>query len=141
MIRTGIVCAGQRNLAAQYLLLYEMSLPYGLDLNSQISLDKSATRLTVTLDTIPQKRILDVIDRTEAWLKESMPPVMQAKATGTIVMFVHLAIRNIIGMMAGTALAFLLISLMLIFALHSLRLGLISLIPNVVPVLITFGLW
>ena len=24
----------ERNLAAQYLLLYEMSLPYGLDLNS-----------------------------------------------------------------------------------------------------------
>jgi len=131
----------QRNLAAQYLLLYEMSLPYGLDLNSQISLDKSATRLTVTLDTIPQKRIIEVIDRSEAWLKDNMPPVMQTQATGTIVMFVHLAIRNIIGMMAGTALAFLLISVMLIFALRSLRLGLISLIPNIVPVLITFGLW
>lgn len=131
----------RRNLAAQYLLLYEMSLPYGLDLNSQISLDKSQTRLTVTLDTIPQKQILAVIDRSETWLKDNMPPVMQAKATGTIVMFVHLAIRNIVGMMGGTALAFLLISLMLVFALRSLRLGLISLIPNVVPVLIIFGLW
>ncbi len=131
----------QRDLAAQYLLVYEMSLPYGLDLNSQINLDKSASRLTVTLDTIPQKQILAIIDRSETWLKENLPPVMQAQATGTIVMFVHLAIRNIIGMLSGTALAFLLISLMLVFALHSLRLGLISLIPNVVPVLITFGLW
>ncbi|HED16357.1 MAG TPA: RND family transporter [Gammaproteobacteria bacterium] len=131
----------QRDLAAQYLLLYEMYLPYGLDLNSQINLDKSASRLTVTLDTISQKRIITIIDRSEAWLKANMPPVMQAKATGTIVMFVHLAIRNIIGMLGGTALAFLLISMMLIFALRSLRLGLISLIPNIVPVLITFGLW
>ncbi len=131
----------QRNLAAQYLLLYEMSLPYGLDLNSQINLDKSATRLTVTLDTIPQKQIITMIDRSEAWLKDNMPAVMQAQATGTIVMFVHLAVRNIISMMAGTALAFLLISLLLVFALRSLRLGLISLIPNIVPVLITFGLW
>ncbi len=131
----------QRDLAAQYLLLYEMYLPYGLDLNSQINLDKSASRLTVTLDTISQKRIIAIIDRSEDWLKANMPPIMQARATGTIVMFVHLAIRNIIGMLAGTALAFLLISLMLIFALRSLRLGLISLIPNIVPVLITFGLW
>ncbi len=131
----------RRNLAAQYLLLYEMSLPYGLDLNSRISLDKSATRLTITLDTIPQKQIITVIDRSEAWLKDNMPPVMQAQATGAIVMFVHLAVRNIIGMMTGTALAFLLISLLLVFALHSLRLGLISLIPNIIPVLITFGLW
>jgi len=131
----------QRNLAAQYLLLYEMSLPYGLDLNSRINLDKSATRVTVTLDTLPQKDIIEVIDRAEAWLRQNVPPAMQAKATGAIVMFVHLAVRNIIGMMGGTALAFLLISLLLVFALHSLRLGLISLIPNVVPVLITFGLW
>ena len=34
-----------RELAAQYLLLYEMSLPYGLDLNNQIDVDKSATRM------------------------------------------------------------------------------------------------
>jgi len=131
----------ERELAAQYLLLYEMSLPYGLDLNSQINLDKSATRLTVTLDTIPQKRIIEVIERSESWLAENMPPAMRARATGTIVMFVHLAIRNITGMLGGTALAFGLISLTLVFALRSIRLGLISLIPNFLPVLITFGLW
>ncbi|GMT39882.1 MAG: RND transporter [bacterium] len=131
----------KRELAAQYLLLYEMSLPYGLDLNSQIDLDKSATRLTVTLDTIPQKKIIEVIKRTESWLTENMPPAMQAKATGTIVMFVNLAMRNITSMLGGTALAFVLISLTLVFALRSIRLGLISLIPNFLPVLITFGLW
>ncbi|NOX09068.1 MAG: MMPL family transporter [Gammaproteobacteria bacterium] len=131
----------QRNLAAQYLLLYEMSLPYGLDLNSQLNLDKSASRLTVTLDTLPQKQIIEIIERSEAWLKDNMPPAMQAKATGTIVMFVNLAVRNIIGMLGGTALGFVLISITLIFALRSVRLGLISLIPNFIPVLITFGLW
>ena len=41
-----------RELAAQYLLLYEMSLPYGLDLNNQINIDKSATRFTVTTEDI-----------------------------------------------------------------------------------------
>lgn len=130
-----------RELAAQYLLLYEMSLPYGLDLNSQIDLDKSSSRLTVTLDTISQKQIIEVIKRSETWLVDNMPPPMQATATGTIVMFVNLAMRNIISMLSGTALAFVLISLTLVFALRSIRLGLISLIPNFLPVLITFGLW
>ena len=46
-----------RELAAQYLLLYEMSLPYGLDLNNQINVDKSATRLTVTLDNISAREV------------------------------------------------------------------------------------
>ncbi|MFV2055711.1 MAG: RND family transporter [Thiohalomonadales bacterium] len=131
----------KRELAAQFLLLYEMSLPYGLDLNSQIDLNKSATRLTVTLDTLPQKKIIEVIERSEAWLANNMPPAMQAQATGTIVLFVNLAMRNIIGMLAGTGLAFVLISLTLMLALRSVRLGLISLIPNFLPILITFGLW
>ncbi len=38
-----------RELAAQYLLLYEMSLPYGLDLNNQINVDKSATQVIVSI--------------------------------------------------------------------------------------------
>ena len=36
-----------RELAAQYLLLYELSLPFGLDLNNQIDVDRSATRVYV----------------------------------------------------------------------------------------------
>ena len=39
-----------RELAAQYLLLYELSLPYGLDLNDRINIDKSATRVTAIFD-------------------------------------------------------------------------------------------
>jgi predicted RND superfamily exporter protein len=131
----------QRDLAAQYLLLYEMSLPYGLDLNSQINVDKSATRLTAILDTIPQRQVRDLAARAEAWLAANMPRAMQAKATGTIIIFVYLAERNIRSMLTGTALAFLLIAGTLVIALRNLRVGLISLLPNCLPVLISFGLW
>ena len=41
-----------RRLAAQYLLLYELSLPYGLDLNDRISVDKSATRVTASVGEV-----------------------------------------------------------------------------------------
>ncbi|NIS80526.1 MAG: RND family transporter, partial [Anaerolineales bacterium] len=56
-------------------------------------------------------------------------------------MFAYLTERNIRTMLRGTALAFLLIAATLVIALRSIRLGLISLIPNFIPVLITFGLW
>ena len=38
-----------RELAAQYLLLYELSVPFGLDLNNRINVNKSSTRLTVNI--------------------------------------------------------------------------------------------
>ncbi|HEY5649245.1 MAG TPA: MMPL family transporter [Nitrospiria bacterium] len=131
----------KRDLAAQYLLAYEMSLPFGLDLNSQINVDRSATRLTAVLDTVPTKRMREIASAAESWLKENAPPAMHAKATGAAIMFAHVSNRNIQTMLRGTALAFLLISATLIFALRSLRLGLISLVPNFLPILITFGMW
>ena len=42
-----------RELAAQYLLLYELSIPFGGDLNDRIDIAKSATRMTVTLADLP----------------------------------------------------------------------------------------
>ena len=39
-------------LAAQYLLLYEFSLPFGMDLNNRIDVAKSATRMTVVLRSL-----------------------------------------------------------------------------------------
>jgi len=42
----------ERDLSAQLQLMYEMSLPYGLDLHNQINFDKSATRMTATMKTL-----------------------------------------------------------------------------------------
>ncbi len=130
-----------RNLAAQYLLVYEMSLPQGLDLNSQISIDKSASRLTATLKTIPTREMRAIAARAESWLQDNAAGTLKAQASGATIMFAYLTDRNIRSMLSGTALAFLLIALTLIVALRSIRLGLVSLISNFLPVLIAFGLW
>jgi predicted RND superfamily exporter protein len=57
-----------RELAAQYLLLYEMSLPYGLDLNNQIDIRKSATKVTATLENMSARELREFNDRAVAWL-------------------------------------------------------------------------
>jgi predicted RND superfamily exporter protein len=130
-----------RELAAQYLLLFEMSLPYGLDLNSLINVDKSASRLTVTLGDISSYEMRMVSERAEGWLADNAPAYMQAEGTSSAIMFAYIADRNIRSMLIGTGLAFVLISLTLIFALRSLRVGLISLIPNLTPAAMAFGVW
>ncbi len=131
----------ERNLAAQYLLLYEMSLPYGLDVNNMINVDKSASRLTVVLANISTRKLRALIDRADLWQKENFPQIMHAEATSPSVMFAHLSERNIKGMLTGTALAVLLISFILAIALRSSRYGLLSLVPNFVPAILGFGLW
>ena len=133
-----------QELAAQYLLLYELSLPYGLDVNDQIDIDKSSLRVDVTFgDRDGSVAVIEEEDRlAQAWLAENGTPSMRgARATGVPVMFGQITRRNIASMVLGTGLGFLLISLILIFALRNVKMGLLSLIPNVLPAVMAFGVW
>jgi len=130
-----------RDLAAQYLLLYEMSLPYGLDLNNQLNIDKSATRMTVMLRNMTTKTVLNLERRAQEWLRGNTPPGMHVDGASPTIMFSHIGERNIRSMLLGTTLALILISLTLVFALRSVKIGLISLIPNLIPAALAFGAW
>ncbi|MBL1275420.1 MAG: MMPL family transporter [Ectothiorhodospiraceae bacterium] len=131
----------ERNLSAQYLLLYEMSLPYGLDLNNQINVAKSATRFTATLQTMSTNELLTLDKRASEWLKDNAPHISGREGSGTTMMFAHIGKRNIISMLLGTTLALIGISFILIIALRSVKIGLLSMIPNLVPAAMGFGLW
>ncbi|MCF6324698.1 MAG: efflux RND transporter permease subunit [Gammaproteobacteria bacterium] len=131
----------ERELAAQYLLLYEMSLPYGLDLNNQINVDKSAIRFTASLQTLSSNELLALERRASGWLAANAPHIINPGGSSTSLMFAHIGERNIISMLTGTTLALIGISLILIFALRSLKIGLISMLPNLVPAAMGFGLW
>ena len=127
-------------LAAQYLLLYEFSLPFGMDLNNRIDVAKSATRMTVVLRSLSSRDHRDFDERAQGWLRANIPEFAD-EASGITMIFAHLSLRNIHGMLRGTIIAMLLISFLLVLVFKSVRLGLISLVPNFIPAAMTFGLW
>ena len=130
-----------RDEAAQYLLLYELSLPYGLDLNDRINIDRSATRVTTTLGAVDSIETRAFLDATRAWMQSNLPSWMQTEPTSASVMFTYIAQRNVENMISGTVIAITLISLVLMLALRSFGLGLLSLVPNGLPILGAFGAW
>ena len=130
-----------REEAAQYLLLYELSLPFGLDLNNQINVDKSETRVTVTLKNIDSPHMIEFSERGEQWLQNNTPKEMHAIAVSPMLMFSKLGFRQADSMLKGNIIALILISLVLMLALRNFKLGLLSIIPNVTPVLVGFGIW
>ena len=130
-----------RELSAQYLLLYELSLPYGLDLNDRINVDKSATRVTAMLQKASTSETKNFLDNSRKWMAQNLPEYMQSQPTSAQVMFTYITERNIHNMIFGTIVAILAIALIMMIALRSLRLGLLSMIPNALPLLMTFGVW
>ncbi|MBT3534241.1 MAG: quorum-sensing autoinducer synthase [Rhodospirillaceae bacterium] len=135
----------ERDLAAQYLLLYEMSLPRGLDLNDRIKVDRSGTRVSVMLRrdgaNLPSKDLRPLALRIDAWLARNGDTARDAKGSGISLMFAYLSERNISAMLVSTAFALLLISGILVLALRSIKIGIASLVPNFVPAIMGFGLW
>ncbi len=127
-------------LAAQYLLLYELSLPFGSDLNNRIDVAKSATRMTVVVGNSSAREQRELDARAQAWLSSNTPQ-LAGPASGISMIFAHLSQRNINSMLRGTIIAMALISFILVWVFKSVRLGLISLLPNFIPAAMSFGLW
>lgn len=129
-----------RELVAQYMLLYEISLPFGLDLNSTLNVDKSSSRLTVSLGNMTAVEMRDIEEDLALWMKKNVSQIYSGP-TGMSLMFAHISERNINGMLGGSIGALILISGVLIIALKSFKIGLLSLVPNLFPAFMAFGLW
>lgn len=132
---------GSDELIAQYLLVYEMSLPYGLDLRDRITQDRSATRMTVTLRSISSREVLALEERAQRWLTQNSHILVPSQGTGPTVMFAHIGQRNILSMITGELTALGIIFSAMVLAFRSLRLGILAMIPNIVPPAMAFGLW
>ncbi|OUS27218.1 hypothetical protein A9Q99_15650 [Gammaproteobacteria bacterium 45_16_T64] len=127
-------------LAAQYLLLYEMSLPFGLDVNNQLTLNKDATRVQVRFDDLPSSELLLMEKKIAQWWKQQAPNY-DVTGASTTMMFTHIVKRAVDSMVVGTLIAFGLISIVMVISLRSIKLGIISLLPNVIPIVLSLGAW
>ena len=130
----------QRDLIAQLLLFYELSVPYGQDLTTQIDLAKSSTKLTAQLIHVSAADIRRIGAEAEAWLRDNAPE-MQATATGLSMAYAYLSKVNVDAMINGTFVALTLISLTMLLVLRDWRLALLSLLPNLIPAVQALGLW
>lgn len=130
-----------RELAAQYLLLYELSLPYGLDLNDRVDIDKAATRVTATLGQVTTGETKAFLKAATAYIDANFPEAQRPTPTSAQVMFTYITDRNVEQMIRGTIIAVFAISVIMILALRSVSLGVLSLVPNALPILTAFGVW
>jgi len=126
---------------AQYILLYEMSLPMGQDLTNAITVDKSRSRVTAIMRGASTADVRDLKERAEVWLASEETQAVGGAVTGLAVMFAYLSSVNVESMIGGTAMALIAISAILIFAFRNLRYGVLSLAPNLLPGAMAIGVW
>ncbi|MFC6635708.1 efflux RND transporter permease subunit [Microbulbifer taiwanensis] len=132
---------GDATTAAQQFLLYEMSLPFGRDVTHQVSFDKSSVKLTARLKNLSSVGLIAFEERVEDWLRQHRPQAIGIYHSSPAVIFSHIGQSNIVSLLEGASLAFVVISLTLMLVFRSPYIGLLSLIPNMLPVAAAFGFW
>ncbi len=128
------------DLIAQYLLLYEFSLPVGVDLKNLIDVSRSATRMTIVVRALSTRKLLSLDRRAQRWLTKNAPDLTMG-TTGATIVNAHSTKRNFALMLVGMITAMAIVSFILALIFKSVRFGLISTVPNFLPVSIALGFW
>ena len=130
-----------RELASQYLLMYEMSLPFGQDLNNLVNFDRSESRVIVIYDQLSDKELINLEAQLKQWLQLHEFDTDSAVIGSGNLAFAHMQFTNVNNLSKGFVVALVFISFLLIFMFRSWSLGLTSMIPNLFPAAMAFGLW
>ncbi|MEM6811435.1 MAG: MMPL family transporter [Pseudomonadota bacterium] len=130
-----------RKMASQYLLVYELSLPYGLDLNDRIDIDRQRTRVTATIKDVSTVEARTLIEKAVTWMEENNNSGASVSATGSTTLFNYIADRNVQSMFKGGIVLIISIFVIMAVSFKSIRIGLLSVVLNSLPIMVTFGLW
>ena len=128
-------------LIAQYLFFYEMSLPFGLDLTSTINQERTSTKVTVSLKEIDSKAFIEFYDRVDDYASLSIVSGNLSGGGGTRSVMAFMGMLLAEQLMYALIIGFIVITLAIALFYRSLSAGLITAIPNILPIGVAFGIW
>jgi len=126
-----------RDLVAQQLLLYEMS--GGSDQENWVDYDYRVLRLNVELRRFSSTLVEDQLHYVQERCEELFPDA-RFGLTGIIVQFARMTNYMVDGQIKSVLIALLCISIVMMVAFGNVRLGLIAMVPNIVPVVLAAGM-
>ena len=122
-----------RAMIAQELFLYTMSLPQGMELTDRMTLDNDMLRITAMWTLHESLTSLKEMKRIEAKAGELG---LDAYVTGKTPLWHGLNPYVVGTFIVSISLALLLVSILMVIVFRSFSLGLLSMIPNTVPLII-----
>jgi predicted RND superfamily exporter protein len=123
----------------QYLFLYSLSVPVGQDLNDRITVDGSATRLTVIRHLVSTRTSRTNIDAIMAWADANLSDV-KIEFTGRDVLYTNMGNNITVGLINSFSIAVVSIMVVMLLAFRSLKFTLVGFAVNLLPLTVTLGL-
>jgi len=127
----------EKNLIAQYLLLYDMNLPMGKTTNDKMDSNYQKIRLSINSNIQDTSKDLKMIAWINNWFKQNTPYKSEVQGQATIFAYMQSSVIDILIISIGTTLA--IVIFLMWFVLKSIRLTLLFIIPNIMPLILVAG--
>lgn len=115
---------------AEYLFLYSMSLPQGMDMTNRVSLDYEAMRISVLWSIFDTRGWLKHVAEIEEKADELN---LSVKSTGKFLLFQRMTDYVVMTFFQSVIMALFFVAILMTILFRSLKLGLLSLVPNILP--------
>jgi len=127
-----------KNLNAQYLLLYSMSLPQGMEINDKMDTKERFLRLSVYSDIVPTSKDLAMIEWIENYFATKTK--YDAEVQGQSAIFAYMQSMISDTLVVSLFMTILLVSLAMYLIFRKLSMLWIFVLPNIAPILIVGGI-
>ncbi len=127
-----------QNLIAQYLLLYSLSLPQGMEINDKMDINEQQLRISAQVNIVDTSKDLEMINYAHEWWKKNTPYI--ANVNGQTAMFAYMQKDVTDTLIYSLSLAILLVSIVMLFIFKQIKLLWVFLLPNILPVMLVVGL-
>ncbi|RLA66383.1 MAG: hypothetical protein DRQ78_04315 [Epsilonproteobacteria bacterium] len=125
-----------RDLAAQYLLLYSMSLPQGMEITDRMDFDQRKLRVTALTNIVDTSKDLKMIYFAQDWWAKTG---YKAEVTGQTSMYAFMQNDITDTLIVSLSLTIAIVSLMMLLIFRRLKILWILLLPNILPVVLVLG--
>lgn len=103
--------------------------------------DYSAARLNIATSNLSNQELLAFADKIDQWVEQNITKGLRVTRGDNSILFARINGLITQELMSGFALSFFFITVTMMVGLRSLRYGLVSIMPNLFPVVIVFGFW
>lgn len=126
-----------KNLVAQYLLLYSMSLPQGMEINDKIDTHERYMRLSISSNLDDTSKDLEMI----AWIKEwwSKKSDYSADVQGQSAIFAYMQSSVTQTLLVSISVTLLIVMLCMLLVFKDIKMLWLFTLPNIAPIVLVAG--
>ncbi|WP_297432999.1 MMPL family transporter [Sulfurimonas sp.] len=123
-------------LIAQYLLLYSLSLPQGMEINDKMDVNEQLLRLTASMNVADSSQDLKQIAWIQKWWQKTPYSV---EVDGQTAMFAHMQHDVTDTLINSLLLSIVVTSFVMLLIFRSIKMIPLFIIPNVLPIVLVIG--